>query len=75
MSKKQFSDDRKENHESAKQKVDQVVSTLHLTQDERRNLHDSLGEDYLEYSEILAIAKGMFDSYHISYKDGKTPRW
>lgn len=75
MSKKQFSDDRKENRESAKQKVDQVVSALHLTQDERRSLHDSLGEDYLEHSKILAIAMGMFDPYHISYKDGKTPRW
>jgi hypothetical protein len=61
MSNKDFSDSRKENRASAKDKVDQVVKALGLTKDERRKLHDALGEDYIEYQDILTLAKSMFN--------------
>jgi hypothetical protein len=57
--------DKKENRASAKQKVDKVVTELNLTQGERRELHDALGEDYLDYHEILARAKAMFDPVNV----------
>ncbi|XWK86935.1 MAG: hypothetical protein U7127_22425 [Phormidium sp.] len=75
MSNKPMKDQRKENRESAEKKVNQVVAALKLTKDERKQLHDALGEDYLDYQEILARAKRMFDPYDISYKGGEQPRW
>jgi hypothetical protein len=67
--------DRKENRDSAKQKVDKVVTELNLTPGERRELHDALGEDYLDYHEILARAKAMFDPVNVQSKRGEKKRW
>ncbi len=76
MSNKPLQDGRgKQNQQSAKKDVEQVVTDLHLTKDERKKLHDALGEDYLGYHEILARGKSLFDPYHISYKNGEKPRW
>lgn len=76
MSNKELEEGRgKQNQQAAKKDVDQVVRDLHLTKDERRELHDALGEDYLGYHKILERAKSLFDPYHISYKNGKKPRW
>ena len=61
MSDKKFKDQRKENRASAKKKVDQVVQDLGLTKEQRRELHDSLGEDYMDYQDILALAKSLFN--------------
>ena len=67
---------KKENRASAKQKVDKVVTELNLTSDERRELHDkALGEDYLDYHEILARAKAMFDPVNVQSKKGEKKRW
>jgi hypothetical protein len=67
---------RKENRESAQKKVDNVVSDLNLTKDERRELHDSItGNDYMDYSEILALAKSIFDPINVQSKKGDRPRW
>lgn len=59
MSNKPMKDDRTENRESAKDKVEQVVKKLNLTKDERRDLHERL-EDYMSYQDILELAKSMF---------------
>lgn len=68
--------DRKENRESAQKKVDQVVSALSLTKDERRELHDEItGNDYMEYQEMLALAKSRFDPINIQSSKGEKPRW
>jgi len=68
--------DRKENRESAQKKVNQVVSALSLTPDERRQLHDAItGNDYMSYEEILKLAKSMFDPVHIQSSKGNKPRW
>lgn len=48
---------RKENRESAQKKVDRAVKEAGLTPDQRRKLHDALGEDYIDYNEILRRAK------------------
>lgn len=61
MSDKDFKDQRKENRASAKKKVEQVVKELGLDKDERRDLHDALGEDYMEYQDILSLAKSLFN--------------
>lgn len=66
---------RKQNRASAQKDVDNVVKDLHLTPDERGELHDLLGEDYLGYHEILDRAKTNFDPYNVKYKDGEKPRW
>ncbi|GEM_PF-3483810 len=66
----------KENRESAQKKVDQVVSALSLTKDERRQLHESItGNDYMSYQKMLALAKGMFDPVHVQSSKGEKPRW
>lgn len=76
MSNKPLKDGKgKQNQQSAKKDVEQVVTELHLTKDERRELHDALREDYLGYHEILARAKSLFKPYDISYKKGEQPRW
>jgi hypothetical protein len=68
--------ERKENRESAQEKVDQVVSTLSLTKDERRELHDAItGNDYMDYHEILARAKTMFEPVNVQSKKGDKERW
>jgi hypothetical protein len=68
--------ERKENREAAQKKVDQVVSALSLTKDERRDLHDAItGNDYMEYQEILALAKTMFDPINVQSSKGEKPRW
>jgi len=66
---------RKQNRESANKDVDNVVKDLHLQPDERGELHDLLGQDYLGYHEILDRAKARFDPYHLKYKNGEKPRW
>jgi hypothetical protein len=67
---------RKENRESAQKKIDQVESTLNLTKDERRDLHDSItGNDYMEFSELITLAKSMFDPINVKSKKGENPRW
>ena len=67
---------RKENRESAQKKVDNVVSELNLTPDERRQLHNDItGEDYLSYQEILQRAKAMFDPVNIQSKKKDKKRW
>ncbi|NJR15291.1 MAG: hypothetical protein HC785_05990 [Calothrix sp. CSU_2_0] len=47
---------RKENRESAQEKVDNAVREAGLSKNQRKKLHDRLGQDYMEYSEILEIA-------------------
>ncbi len=67
---------RKENRESAQQKVDNVVSALNLTKDERRQLHDEItGNDYMEYSDMISLAKRKFDRINVQSKKGDKPRW
>ena len=67
---------RKENRESAQKKVDSVVSTLNLTKDERRELHDSIiGNDYMDFQDLIALAKQMFDPVHVQSKKGEDARW
>ena len=67
---------RKENRESAQKKVDSVVSTLSLTKDERRELHDSItGNDYMEFHDLVALAKSMFDPVNVQSKKGEEERW
>ena len=67
---------RKENRESAQKKVDKVVSTLNLTKGERHQLHDSItGTDYMDFQDLIALAKQMFDPVHIQSKKGEKPRW
>lgn len=67
---------RKENRESAQKKIDQVESTLNLTKPERRELHDSItGNDYMEFSELITLAKEMFDPINVQSKKGEEPRW
>ncbi|MEA5421359.1 hypothetical protein VB712_19210 [Spirulina sp. CCNP1310] len=77
MSDKDFKDKpKKENRESAQKKVENVVSALNLTKDERRQLHDGItGQDYLDYQEILKIAKNMFDPVNIQSKQKEQSRW
>lgn len=75
MSDKQMKGQLKENRDSAKQKVDRVVTELNLTPDERRDLHDALGEDYLDYHDILSRAKNMFYPINIQSKKGDNKRW
>jgi dsDNA-specific endonuclease/ATPase MutS2 len=77
MSKKELDQKQpKENRESAQKKVDKVVSTLSLTKDERRKLHDAItGNDYMEYQEILKLAKSMFEPIHVKSSKGEKPRW
>jgi len=68
--------DRKENRESAQEKVDQVVSTLSLTPSERRQLHEAItGDDYMSYEEILKLAKSMLDPVHVQSSKGDKRRW
>lgn len=57
MSNKPFKDERKENRESAQKKVKKAVKAAGLDKDQRRKLHDRLREDYMEYQDILDIAK------------------
>ncbi|PHX55399.1 hypothetical protein CP500_011030 [Tychonema bourrellyi FEM_GT703] len=52
-------DDRPENRDSAKDKVENVVKELKLTKNERQQLHYRL-EDYMSYQDILELAKSMF---------------
>ncbi len=59
MSNKPMKDDRTENRESAQDKVEQVVTKLKLTKNERQQLHYRL-EDYMSYHDILELAKSMF---------------
>lgn len=67
---------RKENRESAQKKVDKVVSTLNLTKDERRRLHDAItGNDYMEFFDIIALAKSLFDQINVQSKKGENARW
>ena len=67
---------RKENRESAQKKVDQVVSTLNLTKDERRELHDSItGNDYMDFHDLIALAKSMFEPVNVQSKKGEEERW
>lgn len=67
---------RKENRESAQQKVDQVVSALNLTKGERRDLHDSItGQDYIDFHDLIALAKSMFEPIHVQSKKGDKERW
>jgi hypothetical protein len=67
---------RKENRESAQKKVDQVVSALNLTKDERRELHDSItGNDYMEFSDLISLAKSLFEPINVQSKKGENPRW
>ena len=67
---------RKENRESAQKKVDNVVSALNLTKDERRDLHDAItGNDYMEYSDMISLAKSMFEPINVQSKKGDQPRW
>ena len=67
---------RKENRESAQKKVDSVVSTLNLTKDERRELHDAItGNDYIEFNDLVALAKSMIDPVNIQSKKGEEERW
>ena len=67
---------RKENRESAQKKVDNVVSALNLTKDERRELHDTItGNDYMEYSEMLYLAKSIFPRINVQSKKGDRDRW
>ena len=61
MSNKPMKDDRPENRDSAKDKVENVVKELKLTKNERQQLHYRL-EDYMSYWEILELAKSMFQS-------------
>jgi hypothetical protein len=71
-----MSEDRKENRESAQKKVDQVVSALSLTKDERRELHDAItGNDYIDFHELIAMAKSMFDPVNVQSKKGEEKRW
>jgi hypothetical protein len=66
----------KENRESAQRKVDQVVSALSLTQGERQRLHHEItGNDYMDYQEILALAKSMFDPVNVQSSKGEKRRW
>ncbi|MEH2383874.1 MAG: hypothetical protein V7K27_34125 [Nostoc sp.] len=48
---------KKENQQSAKQKVDNAVKEAGLDERQRRKLHDQLGQDYMDYHEILEIAR------------------
>ena len=67
---------RKENRDSAQKKVDQVEKTLRLTKDERSQLHYAItGNDYMEYQEILSLAKQMFDPVNVQSSMGEKPRW
>jgi hypothetical protein len=67
---------RKENRESAQKKVDSVVSALNLTKDERRELHDSItGNDYMDFQDLIAKAKEMFDPVNVQSKKGEEERW
>jgi dsDNA-specific endonuclease/ATPase MutS2 len=67
---------RKENRESAQKKVDSVVSDLSLTKDERRELHDSItGNDYMDFHDLIALAKQMFDPINTQSKKGENERW
>jgi hypothetical protein len=67
---------RKENRESAQKKVDSVVSALNLTKDERRELHDSItGNDYMDFHDLIASAKQMFDPINVRSKKGEDERW
>jgi hypothetical protein len=67
---------RKENRESAQKKVDNVQAELTLTKDERRELHDSItGDDYLDFSDLITIAKSMFDPINVQSKKGEKARW
>ena len=67
---------RKENRESAQKKVDQVVSALNLIPGERRQLHDSItGNDYMDFQDLIALAKSMFDPINVQSKKGEKPRW
>ncbi|MDQ2098041.1 MAG: hypothetical protein QQW96_10380 [Tychonema bourrellyi B0820] len=59
MSNKPMKDDRPENRDSAKDKVENVVKELKLTKNERQQLHYRL-EDYMSYQDILELAKSMF---------------
>ncbi|MDF0553969.1 hypothetical protein [Kamptonema sp. UHCC 0994] len=65
----------KQNQQSANKDVDNVVKDLHLTKNERKELHDLLKEDYLGYQEILTRAKERFPKRHSEYKDGEKDRW
>ena len=67
---------RKENRESAQKKVDQVQSALSLTDEERRQLHDSIsGNDYMDFHKIMERARDLFDPINIRSKKGESPRW
>jgi len=67
---------RKENRESAQKKVDSVVSALNLTKDERRELHDAItGNDYMEFQDLIALAKSTFDPVNVQSKKGEEERW
>ena len=58
MSETKSTSDRKENQQSANQKVSDVVSALKLTEAERRQLHDEItGNDYMDYNTIKAIGE------------------
>ena len=67
---------RKENRESAQEKVDKVESRLSLTKDERRELHDYItGNDYIEFNDLITLAKSMFDPINVKSKKGEERRW
>lgn len=69
-------ENRKENRESAQKKVDQVQSALSLTDDERRQLHDSIsGNDYMDFHKIIEMAQDLFDPVNVRSKKGESPRW
>jgi hypothetical protein len=63
MSNKQLKDARKENQQSANEKVNQVVKDVGLSKDQRRQLHDQItGNDYMTYQDIKKIAEQIKES-------------
>jgi len=49
---------------------------LNLTKDERRELHDAItGNDYMEYSDMISLAKSKFDPINVQSKKRDKPRW
>ena len=66
----------KENRESAQKKVDKVVGDLGLTKAERRELHEEItGNDYMDYHEMVRIAKLKFNPINVNSSKGNKPRW
>ena len=54
---------RKENRESAQDKVDNAVKQVGLTPGQQRLLHDFLGEDNIPYEEIVEKAETVKRNY------------